>query len=53
MMDEQEFLQDEEEFGGYGNEGNPPSLSPEELQQVDILAGFEEIERLEKMNVLE
>ena len=35
------------------DEGNPPVLSPEELEQTDVKAGFEEIERLLTMGVLD
>ena len=50
--DEQEFFENEDSMLGYEDEGSPPILSEEELQRIDILAGFEEIERLEKMDVL-
>lgn len=34
------------------HEGSPPTLSPGDLEQVEIAAGFEEIERLLKMGVI-
>lgn len=34
------------------DEGVPPDLSPEDLQQVDVKAGLEEIERLLSMGVI-
>ena len=55
-LDVFEFLEGDELFqddfkDSPQDDGNPPVLDPEELAQVDILAGFEENERLLSMKV--
>jgi len=51
-----EFMEGDEELQQVDqepqDEGHPPTLTPEELEEVDQMAGFEEISRFLSMKVL-